>query len=253
MKKLFFTAVVLFSLMVYQLNAQVKHSHEVVLGSLQLKEGYNLGMVFSGAQLEYRYGAHWNINNHEIVYQPQLGAGLVFKRGMVGGQIHFAPVNVTWIMQFYEKNGHTLRGGANFITDYNYHYYDLHDGPLFWTAEIGISPTFSYSYQWSNKRITVGLQNSLLGFNAHRQQEYDPYEWLFTWKDFVVEPHKNLKFGSFNHYNHTTVSLEFVPNILKKHSIVYEFDYLGFYQGYRFHRINHNLIWRISLCGKKEQ
>jgi hypothetical protein len=62
MKKLFFTSVLLFSLMAYPLNAQVKHSHEVVLGSLQLKDEFNLGMVFSGVQLEYRYGAQWKIN-----------------------------------------------------------------------------------------------------------------------------------------------------------------------------------------------
>jgi hypothetical protein len=123
---------------------------------------------------------------------------------------------------------------------------------LFWNAQIGISPVIQYGYQWNNKRINLGLQNSLIGFTSHRQG-YDPYFWQSDWKDWVVEPNKNLKFGSFNHYNHTTVSLEFVPNIAKKHSIVYEFDYLGFYRGNRFQRINHNLIWRISLCGRKEQ
>jgi hypothetical protein len=238
--------------MVYSLDAQVKHSHEVVLGSLQLKDKYNLGMVFSGAQLEYRYGAHWKINVHEIMYQPQLGAGLAFKRGMTGRQIHIAPINLTWTMQFYEKNGHTVKGGANLVTDYNYHYYELNDGTLFWTAETGISPVIQYGYQWNKKYIRIGIKNSLFGFASHRQR-YDPYIWMSSWKDFVVEPHKNLKFGSFNQYNHTIVSFEFVPNIVKKHSIVYEFDYLGFYNGNRFHRINHNIIWRISLCGKKEQ
>ena len=252
MKRLFFTGGVLFSLMAYPLNAQVKHSHDVVLGSLQLKEKYNLGMVFSGAQLDYRYGAQWKVNVHEIRYQPEIGVGLAFSRGMIGGQIHIAPVNVTWTMPFYEENGHTIRGGTNLTADYNYHYYQLNDGTLFWTAELGVSPIIQYGYQWDNKGINFGLQNSLFGFSSHRQ-EYDPYHFLFTWKDFVVYPNKDLKFGSFNHYNHTTVSFEFVPNITKKHSIAYEFDYLCFYQGNRFYRTNHNLIWRISLCRKKEQ
>ena len=259
MKKLFFTAGVLFSLMICPLIAQVKHSHEIMLGNLQLKEGNNLGMVFNGIQLEYRYGAHWKINVHEIVYQPKLGAGIAFKPApgtkeiMKAIRINIAPVSVRWTMPFYENNGHTIRGGANFIADYNYHLYEeLNDAPIFWNAEIGISPVIRYGYQWNNKRINVGLQNSLFGFSSNRQG-YDPYEWSFTWKDWIVDPHKNLKFGSFTRYNHTTVSLEFVPNIAKNHSIVYEFDYLGFYQGNRFQRINHNLIWRISLCGKKEQ
>jgi len=251
MNKLFFTAGVLFLLMSYPLIAQVRRSHEAALGSLQLKDENNLGMVFSGAQLEYRYGAQWKINLHEIIYQPQIGFGLGWNRGMIGGQIHIAPVNVKWTMLFYENSRHTVRGGANFITDYNYHLTQLNDGTLFWTAEIGVSPIIQYGYQWDNKRMNVCLQNSIFGFSSHRQG-YESYKLLFTWKDFVVEPNKNLKFGSFNHYNHTMASLEFVPNISKKHSIVYELDYLGFYKGNRFHRINHNLIWRIALCGKKE-
>jgi hypothetical protein len=50
------------------LHGQVKQSHDVVLGFLQLKDEFNLGMVFNGAQMEYRYGLQWKINNHEITY-----------------------------------------------------------------------------------------------------------------------------------------------------------------------------------------
>ena len=234
------------------LYSQVKQTHDVVVGFLQLKDGLNLGMVFNGFQLEYRYGIEWKINSHKIYYQPRFGAGYVFKRGVMEQvmddvQIHIAPVNVTWTTLVYEKNRHTIRGGLNFITDYNYQFYDdLHDSPLFWTAEIGFSPVIQYNYQWKNKRIGIRLQNSLVGFTSHFQ-EYDPYFWTFTWQDFFVKPHENLKFGSFNNYNHTNISLEFVPNTSKKHSFMYEFDYLGFYYGNKFSRMSHNLIWRLSL------
>ena len=157
-------------------------------------------------------------------------------------------------MPFHEKNGHTIRGGANFKTHYNYYYYELHDGHLFWLTQIGVSPLIQYGFQWDNRRINAALQNSLFGFTYFRhRQGYDPYVWMFDWKDWVFTANKNLKFGSFNRYNHTTLSLEFVPNIAKRHSIGYEFDYLGFYEGYHFHQINHNLIWRVSLCGRKKQ
>jgi len=238
--------------MIYPLQAQVRGSHEVVLGSLQLKDGNNLGMVFSGAQLEYRYGVHRKINVHELQYQPELGLGTVWNRSMNGIYIHFAPVNVTWTMPFDENNGHTIRGGANFMTGYNYQLTQLHDGTVFYTAEIGISPVIQYGYQWDKKRLDVRLQNSIVGFSSHRQG-YDPYNFLFTYKEFVVYPHSDLKFGSLNRFNHTKVSFEFIPNRTKKHAIVYEFDYLGFYQGVRFHRFSHNLIGRIVLCGKKVQ
>jgi hypothetical protein len=234
------------SLIILPLHSQITHSHSIVLGFLQLKDEFGLGMVFNGVQLEYRYGLQWKINDHEILYQPKLGLGVAFNRGMLGAQMHIAPVNVTWTMPFYEKDRHSIKGGVNFITDYNYQWYELHDGPLFWNAEIGLAPTICYGYQWDDKRINAGLQNSLIGFTS-RRQGYDPYFWMFTWKDFVVDPHKDLKFGSLNHYNHTKISLEFVPDIFKMHSFAYEFDYLGYFYGYRFDRINHNLLWRMLL------
>jgi len=238
-------------MMLPSLHSQVKQTHDVVVGFLQLKDGLNLGMVFNGFQLEYRYGIQWTIKNHEIGYQPRFGAGYVFHRGVLGNimddvQLHIAPVNVTWTMPFFEQNGHTIKGGLNFITDYNYQIYDdLHDSKLFWTTEIGFSPVIRYSYQWNEKRICIGLQNSLFGFISHTQ-EYDPYLWII-WQDFFKKPHTDLKFGSFNNYNRTTVSFEYVPNTSKKHSFMYEFDYFGIYYGNKFSRIGHNLIWRLSL------
>jgi len=244
----FMVVLLWFALRISTSYSQVKHSHDIVLGNLQFKDGLNLGLVFNGVQLDYRYGIQWAINNHEIGYQPQLGVGIGFSRfGMQGYQIHINPVNVTWTMPVYEQNGHTIRVGANFTTDYNYQYYeDLHDAPLFWTTEMGFSPVVRYSYQWNEKRINVRLQNSIFGFTSNRQG-YDPYFWQTTFKDFFVKPHTDLKFGSFNNYNHTTVTVEYVPNISKKHSFLYEFDYFGIYYGNKFQRINHNLIWRISL------
>jgi hypothetical protein len=205
-------------------------------------------MVFTGAQVEYRYGLLWKINGHEMLYQPELGFGAVSKRGMLLAHVNIAPVNVTWTMPFYRRDGHSIRGGANFMMDYSYQLYsELHDGPVFWNTEIGLSPVIQYSYQRDKRRINAGLQNSLLGFTSRRQGIDDPYKFLFTWKDFVVYPHQDMKFGSLNTYNHTKLSMEFTPDISRKHSFRYEFDYFGSFYGYRFERIYHNLIWRISL------
>ena len=235
-----------FMMIMNPIHSQVKHSHDIVLGFLQLKDEFGLGLVFNGGQLEYRYGLQWKINEQEIQYQPKLGLGLAFSRGLMGIQTHIAPVNVTWTTPFFERDGHVIKGGANLITDYNHQFYELHDGPIFWNTEIGVSPIICYGYQFDNKRINVRLQNSVIGFTSHRPG-YDPYIWSFTWKDFVIYPNQDLKFGSFNHYNHTKVSLGFVPNISRKHAFAYEFDYLGFFYENRFYRINHNLVWRVSL------
>ncbi len=225
---------------------QVKQSHTMVLGLLQLKDQANLGMVFSGVQLEYRYGLTWLLQEHEITYQPKLGFGVGFNRGMFGVQLKFVPVNVSWIMPLYDQNGHTIRVGANFATDYSWQIYQpLQSGHLFWASEIGVSPIIKYNYQWDNKRIGLRIQNSLFGFTSHTQ-EFDPYWISWELKEFIITPHENLNFGSFNNYDHTNIALEFTPNIDKRHSFVYEFDYFGLFYGVQFRRLNHNLMWRIT-------
>jgi len=255
MKRIIITLEIFISIMTSQipLYGQVKQSHTIVLGFLQLKEQANLGMVFSGVQVEYRYGLTWTIQEHEITYQPKLGFGVGFNRGMFGVQLKFAPINVSWTvlltqnLPLYDQNGHTIRAGANFSTDYSWQIYQpLQSGHLFYTSEIGISPIIKYNYQWDNKRIDVSIQNSLFGFTSHNQQ-FDPYWVSWELMDFVVTPHENMKFGTFNNYDHTNISIEFIPNIDKRHAFVYEFDYFGMYYGVQFRRLNHNLIWKMSL------
>jgi len=228
------------------LYGQVKQSHTFVLGFLQLNDQANLGMVFSGLQLEYRYGLTWIIQEHEITYQPKFGFGACFNRGMFGVQLKFVPVNVSWTMPFCDQNGHTIRFGANFATDYSWQIYQpLQSGHLFWASEIGVSPIIKYNYQWDNKRIGISIQNSLFGFTSHTQ-ELDPYWVSWELREFVITPHENIKFGSFGNYDHTNITLEFTPSIDKRHSFVYEFDYLGLLYGVQFRRLNHNLMWRMT-------
>jgi hypothetical protein len=249
MKNRFKYLVALFWLIIglEQLYSQINQSHTITVSFLQLSDGHNLGMVLNGIQLEYRYGLLWKIQRHEIFYQPKLGFGIGFNRGMKGYQIKIAPVNVTWTMPFYEQNGHEIKGGFNFAADYSYQMYpDLHAAHLFWANEIGISPVIRYNYRWLNKRIGINLQNSLFGFTSNKQ-EFDPYFYSFKARDFFITPHKNMEFGSLNNYNHTNIALEFVPNTSKTHSFLYEFDYFSFFYGKQFERLSHSLLWRVSL------
>jgi hypothetical protein len=125
-------------------------------------------------------------------------------------------------------------------------YPDLHGSHLFWAGETGVSPVIQYQYQWQNKRIGIYVQNSLFGFTSNKQ-EFDPYFYSFKAKDFLITPHENMRFGSFNNYNHSNVALEFVPNTQKTHSLLYEFDYLNLFYGKQFERLTHSLSWRMAL------
>ena len=232
------------------LYCEIYQSHSFGVSFLQIKDQLNLGIVFNGIQLEYRYGLIWKIQDHEIIYEPKLGVGIAFNRGITAGQLRITPANVSWTIPFYDQNGHTIRGGLNFAADYGYQVYpDLNAGNVFWSSEIGISPIIKYNYQWDNKSFAVGLQNSLLGFTSHTQK-IEPYFYefhLLNPTDYFRVPHENMQFGSFNKYNHTNVSFEFTPGIDNHHSFLYEFDYFGLFYGMRFERLNENLLWKVSL------
>ena len=243
LKRIFFTITVLFVL--HPVYAQV--NHDIMLGFLQIKDQHNLGMVFNGIHVMYRYGALWKIGNHEIAYQPKLGLGAVFTHGMSGFQaLTIAPVNATWTISIYEQNGRSIRAGTNLAADYSYQLYPfLHNGHLFWATETGISGVVQYSRKWESRHVAVCLKNSLFGFTSHTQK-HDPHFFSLQAKDWVAKAHEKMKFGSYDTYNHTTISFEYVPDIAQKHSFLYEFDYFGSFYGMKFFRINHNLIWRIA-------
>jgi len=228
---------------VLPLYAQTNQSHSLVLGFLQIKDQFNLGMVFDGPQFEYRYGITWEIDGDEIQYQPKLAFGEGSSHDIAGYQVRIVPINFSWIRSFFEG----FKGGLNLVNDYSYQMYpDLQGSHLFWASEIGISPVVKYNYQWENKGIEISLQNSLFGFTSHTQ-ENEPYFYSFAVKDFFAKPHEDLKFGSFNSYNHTNISFEYIPTIPKVHSFSYELDYFGLYYGKRFSRLSHNLFWKITL------
>jgi hypothetical protein len=183
--------IIIVFLIVFSLNplyAQFEQSHSVVISFLQLKDKFNLGMVFNGVQLEYRYGLTWHIGGAELTYEPKLAFGIGWNREMTGYQAFLAPINVSWIGPVYNQNGHMLKAGANLATNYGYQMYpDLRGGHLFWMSEIGPSPCIKYSYQWDQKRIVITAQNSLLGFVSHTQDN-DPYFYSFKAGDFFVKP-----------------------------------------------------------------
>ena len=229
------------------LYSQIKQSHSITFSFLQLKEKFNIGMVFNGIQLKYVYGITWKIGESELTYQPGLAFGIAWSHEMTGYKIGISPVNISWEIPIFQNNGHTLKTGSNLAGNYYYQMYpDLHGGHLFWASEIGLSPVLNYQYQFNNSRLVCSFQNSLLGFVSHTEKN-EPYFYSFKAGDFFIRPHENMKFGSFNNYDHTKLSIEFIPRIDKIHSFLYEFDYLGVWYNTKFEQLNHNLIWRMTL------
>ena len=229
------------------LHGQVRQTHSIVLGFLQIRDQFNLGMVFNGIQLEYRYGVLWKIYDTEMLFQPKIAVGAAFNRGITGIQIRCVPVNVTWIMPFYESAQHSLKGGFTVTGDYSFQMYPgLHNGHLFWMTEIGFSPLVYYGYQWEKSKISFNLQEFLFGFTSHTRKN-DPYFYSLKIGDFFLKPYEDMRFGSLHNLHHTTTAVEFIPDVSESNSIVYEFDYFNLFYGMRFERLNHNFQWKRSL------
>jgi hypothetical protein len=217
----------------------------MVFNGIQLKYLYGISLEVGGSEITYHPSR--GIGGSEITYQPSLDFGVAWCHEMTGYKIGISPVNVTWDMPIYQNNGHSLNVGTNIALNYNYQLYpDLYGGHLFWASEIGLSPVIKYQYQFNNSLIVGSLQNSLLGFVSHTEIN-EPYFYSFKASDFFVRPHTQMEFGSFNNYDHTKLSIEFIPNVEKIHSFLYEFDYFGIWHDTKFQQINHNLFWKMSL------
>jgi hypothetical protein len=216
----------------------------VSAGFLQLKEEFNQGIVFNGLQINAQYQHRWDFSVAELSYNPKLALGIPFSRGMIAVNIHFVPVDISCLKTIFKTDKHSLKGGLNFATDYSYQEYpDLQNAHLFWFGEIGLSPRFEYQYKWKTSSIKLNLQNSLLGFVSHTTTNA-PYFYSFKFADFFTRPHENMRFGSFDKYNHTNFQIEFMPNTSKKHVWGIGIEYISYFFGAHFQSLNYSLQWK---------
>jgi hypothetical protein len=249
MKKLitlFFTFCILL-LLITNCPAQSKNEISIYAGFVQLKDEFNQGMVYNGPQIGVQYQRNWFFEKWELRYNPKIAYGLLFTRKMDLSNINIVPVDFLGIVPVYQKDGHTLRVGLNFATNYSYQMYSSqHMSNLFWYSEIGIAPCIEYTYQWKQSKIRLFVQNSLLGFVSHTES-IGHYFYSYKFSDFFVRPHQNMKFGSFDKYSHTNASIEYVPNVSKKHSVSLGVEYVDCYFSKRFQTLNYYLQWKRSF------
>jgi hypothetical protein len=228
--------------------AQNKNELSVYAGFLQLKEELNQGMVYNGPQIGFHYQRNILFEKWELRYKPKIALGVPFNRGMIGVNINFVPVDFSGVVPVYKNDRHNLKVGLNFTTNYNYEAYpDQRNGAhLSWFGEIGIAPCVEYDYQWDNRKLKIYLQNSVAGF-VSRTEEITPYFYSFKFSDFFVRPHQNMRFGSFDKYEHLNASIEYSPDVSNGHSFALGVEYIDSYFSNRFQSLNYYLQWKKSF------
>jgi len=249
LKRLKTVLIILCALLLLSTNclAQPKNEISVYLGFIQLKDELAQSMVYRGPQTGFQYGRSWFFEKWELRYKPKIALGVPFNRGMIGAGFHFVPVDLSGITPVYQDEKHIFRVGLNFAANYTYQFYPKQLGAhLFRFSEIGIAPCIEYEYQWKQSKIKVFLQNSVAGF-VSRTENVPDYFYSLKVSDFVVKPHQNMKFGSFDQYNHLNASIEYVPNISKKHSILAGVEYMDCFYLNRFQSLNYYLQWKKSF------
>jgi len=227
--------------------SQNKNEINLSAGFIQIKDDFNQGMVFNGTQINFQYRHLWDLSVVELTYNPKIALGIAFNRGMIAVNINFVPVDISCLKTIYESNRHSVKAGLNFATNYSYQSYpDLQNAHLFWFGEIGFSPEIQYKYQWDGRGVKISLQNSVLGF-VSRNTSNDPYFYSLKFSDFIVRPHKHMKFGSFDKYNHTKFRIEYLPDVSKTNSFGFCLEYIEAYFNIHFQSLNYSLQWRKTF------
>ncbi len=228
-------------------NVRQKNEITVKSGVLQLKDGLNQNMVYTGPRIEFGYARNWSAGDWRLRYHPVIGAGVPFNRGMLAANIRFTPLDLSGIRTVFQIGRHTMSAGLNIVMDYGYTAYtEQHSAQLFYHGEIGSGLSLEYEYRWQQREMTLGVQNSVAGF-VSRIREVSPYFYSFKFTDFFIKPHRGMRFGSFDKYNHTRVIVEYTPDRSKRHSFAAGVEWVDLRIGARFQSLTYSLQWKRSF------
>lgn len=187
----------------------VRHRQHFSLELLQIKESLNFGLVFAGPLVGY--GHSWEHESEQAysLFTSQLGAGVVFSRGIVGANIHLKPAE--WRYQWKISPDFSI--GTLLAAEYNYQLYpDLQSGFSYWFSHWSAGLAMGYRFQALNTGWQVRGTTSLLGFTSRPTPNRDPYFFDLGFVEAVRYLHQNIQFGSLNRFNRTSLELRWQPD-----------------------------------------
>lgn len=218
----------------------VNHSLSVEMGSLQIKEHENLGMVFSGPELKLGYDLKKSYNRFSAYYSPDISLAGVFRRHITGYSIGFAPLIFGGDYNLIKTKVHTFDVGINTGLRYHWQMYpDFHNAQLFAESEIPLDLRLSYRLNYGANMFAINIRNSLGGFIG-QLPIHDPYFYSLSFSEFAINPLKKISFCSFGKYNHTAASICWTPSKIKKHSFGLSLEYLKLND---YQSLSYSIIW----------
>ncbi|MDE5945389.1 MAG: hypothetical protein K2G93_07390 [Rikenella sp.] len=212
----------------------------VSVGAGQLKEGFNYGLVFTGPMVGVEYRHSVDYDRMAAGYAADLRLTVPFSRGMVAYDVELKPLRAEAIFRV----AGALRIGTAIEAAYRWQMYpELQNAHLFSEGEIGLKLVARYSTAVRCCRIDLEVENSLLGFVSHTERN-EPYFYSLRADDFLIEPWRGLRFGSFGRYNHTSASLFFSSaEQAAKHRFGVGVDFFSIAGAGNFQSMNYHLKW----------
>lgn len=214
----------------------------------QIKDAFNYGLVYSGINLVGAYSYVLSTNKTTFSYAPDLAFGFNFSKGIALAW-HFKPVDLFYGWKVNKTETKSLTIGPYFATNYNWQLYPyLQSGHMMWFTSIEIGPRFIFATPIKNKFFKFTFSNSVASWASRPEPGTETYFYSLKFSDFVNNAHSNMKFGSFDLFNHTNFEIEMVNTNGKRLSFAYEFEYFGYYDDPKLSYIAHsiNLTWRVG-------
>ena len=236
---------------------QINKKHAIALKTqfIQIKDDFNYGLVYNGLNLAVEYSFTRSAFNKTFMYSPALGFGPTFNKG-VGLFWYFKPIDVFYGFKINSSDTRPFSLGAYFAIDHKWQQYPyLQGGHLFWFSSIEIGPKFSYQFPVKKSRLIISFSNSIAGWNSRPVPSTETYYYSFSFSDFFTSAYSNIKFGSFNLFNHTRLKVEFLRQEDNRLSFAYEFEYYAYFEDPEVKFMSHslNLIWKLGKSTKENQ
>lgn len=219
------------------------------IGYRQMQETLNQSFIFRGPSLSLNYRR--TVFSDTIVhinYSPDLSFSGMFSHRMPAYSLSFRPVDFACTCPVFTSPAWDLRLGGSVWAYYDWRIYPAqHASQLFAYGEYTLAFRADVSCRTPKHLFNLSWSNSLLGFTS-LTDTYADWFYSFRFRDFLAEPHRNLRFGSFERYDHTRIALTWQPEALHGNAFAVECNYiLCRTQSIVYQSLVLNAVWRKSF------
>lgn len=197
------------------------------VGYLEMQETINQSFVFRGPSLSlsYRRTVFADTMVH-IDYSPDLSFAGMFSHRMPAYSLSFRPLDFACTYPVYTSADWEIRLGGSVWAYYDWRIYPAqHASQLFAYGEYTLAFRADVSCRTPKHLFNLSWSNSMLGFTS-LTNTYADWFYSFRFRDFLAEPHRNLRFGSFERFDHTRIALTWQPEALHANAFAVECNYI---------------------------